>query len=79
MKLKFDPKYNIAYISFRDKAGTVNSIKVSEDNIIDISADGKLYGMELLNAKEQLLRDDWKNLVLINEHTGAEKTVELPR
>ena len=68
----------IAYISFKDKTENVTSIKVSEDIIVDISADGTLYGIELLNAQQQLLKDDWKNLILINENTGAQKIVELP-
>lgn len=78
MKLKFDPEYNIAYISFKDKTEQVNSIKVSEDITVDISPDGTLYGIELLNAKDQLLKNDWKNLTLVNENTGSEKIVELP-
>lgn len=78
MKIKFDPKYNIAYISFKDKTENVNSIKLSDDIIVDISPDGTLYGIELLNAQEQLQEGKWKNLTLINENTGAQKTVELP-
>lgn len=78
MKLKFDPQYNIAYISFRDKDETVNSIKISEDIILDVSPDGTLFGIELLNANDQLQSDDWKKLVLVNVSSGAEKTIILP-
>lgn len=78
MKITFDPKYNIAYIYFKEKTEKVNSIKLSDDIIVDISADGTLYGIELLNAQEQLPDGNWKNLTLINENTGTQKTVELP-
>ena len=56
MKLTYDPRYNIAYIQLRDKPQTVDSIKISEELVIDIGPDGTVYGIELLNAKKQLKR-----------------------
>ncbi len=73
MKLTYDPRYNIAYIQFREKNETVNSIKVSEELVIDLSADGTVYGIELLNAKEQLQDKKSLHLLFINEATGEEQ------
>ena len=57
MKLSYDPKYNVAYIRFHEKLGRVTTIKISDDMNIDIAPDGTVYGVELLNANEQLTRD----------------------
>ena len=58
MKLTYDPGYNIAYISFGQKPDDVESIRLSDEIVIDIASDGRLYGIELLNANEQIHRDD---------------------
>jgi uncharacterized protein YuzE len=43
---------------------------------VDIAPDGTVYGIELLNADEQLTREDGRNLLVVNEATGA--YAELP-
>ena len=73
MKLTYDPRYNIAYIQLREKTQTVDSIKISEELVVDMSADGTIYGIELLNAKKQLQDKKSLHLLFINEATGEEK------
>lgn len=77
MKMTYDLKYNVGYISFKEKTEEVNSIKMSEDLVIDIAPDGSIYGIELLNVKEQMFGDNLKQILLLNENTGAQKAVEL--
>lgn len=77
MKLTFDKRYNIAYIQLREKTGPVNSIKVSEELVVDMAPDGTVYGIELLNANEQLSDKDSLHLKFINEATGEEKGIDL--
>ena len=69
MKISYDP-YNIAYIQFREKASEVETIRISDEVNIDISPDGKIYGIELLNANEQLPIITGKALIFINESKG---------
>lgn len=69
MKFTHDPRYNIAYIRFKEKQFEVESIRVSDELVVDIAPDGTVYGIELLNANEQLQRDDIGKLVVINEAT----------
>ncbi|HCJ79448.1 hypothetical protein HX99_02880 [Peptococcaceae bacterium SCADC1_2_3] len=76
MRFTYDPRYNIAYIRFREKSDEVESIRVSEELIVDIASDGTIYGIELLNANEQLRRENMGKLLVINEATGEQ--VELP-
>jgi uncharacterized protein YuzE len=74
MKLSYDPKHNVAYIRFHEKRGQVTTIKISDDVNIDIAADGTVYGVELLNANEQLTRD---NGALIVESGGRRHEIIL--
>ncbi len=70
MKFTYDHRYNIAYIQFQKKQGEVESIRVSDELVIDIAPDGTVYGVELLNANEQLGREDNGKFLFINEATN---------
>jgi uncharacterized protein YuzE len=74
MQVSYDPRYNIAYIKFREKTTEVETIRISDEVNIDISPDGKIYGIELLNANEQLMKD--KELTFTDESTG--NTLQIP-
>ena len=76
MKFSYDPRYNVAYIRFQEKNTSVETIKISDELNVDLSPDGTIYGVELLNANEQLKREDAGRLMVINESTG--KQVEVP-
>ena len=67
MKLTYDPRYNIAYLRLRDQATDVETVRLSDQLCVDIAPDGKVYGIELLNANEQLLAEDNGALVVVNE------------
>ena len=73
MRFTYDPRYNIAYIRFHKKITDVETIRISDELVVDMASDGTIYGIELLNANEQIKRDDMGNLLVINEATG-EKT-----
>ena len=57
MKLTYDPKCNIAYLRLHEKTGPVVTVKVSDEMNVDMAPDGTVYGIELLNANEQLAED----------------------
>jgi uncharacterized protein YuzE len=76
MKLTYDRDRNIAYLRLRPKGTDVETIQVSDELNVDIAADGSVYGIELLNANEQLRAGDQGKLVLVDEAAGKE--VELP-
>jgi uncharacterized protein YuzE len=76
MKISYDPRYNIAYIQLREKTNQIETLRISDELNIDISSDGKIYGIELLNANEQLQIKKGGEFVLIDESTH--KTVKLP-
>jgi uncharacterized protein YuzE len=76
MRVTYDPRYNIADIRLHEKAAQVESIQVSEGLIIDRAPDGTVYGIELLNANEQLRGENLGKLLVINEATGEQ--IEVP-
>ena len=73
MKLTYDPRYNIAYIRLHERTAQVETIHVSDELNVDLAPDGTIYGFEILNANEQLRREDAGKLIVVNESTG--KTV----
>ncbi len=77
MKFTYDPKYNIAYLKFREKSTEVNTLKVSDELNIDLTPDGTIYGIELLNANEQIYKQDEGKFLLINEVTGERTEIPL--
>jgi len=76
MRFTYDPRYNIAYIRFQEKRAEVETIRISDELVVDMAPDGTIYGVELLNANEQLRREDTGKLLGINAATG--ERVELP-
>ena len=77
MKITIDKKYNVAYISLHTKKEEVETIKVSEEMNVDVAPDGTIYGIELLNANEQLGGEDGGVLVVVDEARGKLAEVEL--
>ena len=77
MRLTYDPRYNIAYIYFQEKSVEVESIRVCEELTVDLSPDGRIFGIELLNANEQLRRGATGEFVVVNEATGERSEVPI--
>lgn len=77
MKLTYDRDHNIAYLRLRPKGSEVETICVSDELNVDIAPDGSVYGIELLNANEQLRAADGGKLVLVDAVEGKELALPL--
>ncbi|MEG4506738.1 DUF2283 domain-containing protein [Microcoleus sp. F6_B4] len=77
MKLTYDPRYNVAYIYLKEKTTQVKTIQVSEQMNVDIAPDGTIYGIELLNANQQLGADSQGKLIVVNEALGESSEIQL--
>ncbi len=77
MQLTYDPRYNIAYLRFREKTAEVETLRISDSLNVDIAPDGTVYGIELLNADEQLLGVDGGALEVVNEARNWRQAVPL--
>lgn len=52
MKISYDPKVDAMYIRF--KSGKYDHTKkVTDEILVDITEDGKVLGLEILDAKKQ--------------------------
>jgi uncharacterized protein YuzE len=76
MRLTYDRSRNIAYLRLRPQGEQVETIRVSDELNVDIAPDGSVYGIELLNANEQLRAADNERLVLVQED-GREQALSL--
>jgi uncharacterized protein YuzE len=79
MRFTYDPKYNIAYLRFQEKPAEVQTLKISDELNIDLASDGTIYGIELLNANEQISGQDEGKFLMINEVTGEKAELPLNR
>ena len=75
MRLTYDPEYNIAYIQLRRKKGKVRTVQVSDELNVDLAADGSIYGIELLNANQQLASE--RALIVENRATRTRRKLSL--
>jgi uncharacterized protein YuzE len=78
MKLTYDPRYNIAYILLAEELSEVESVSISDDVNVDLTPESKVYGIELLNANEQIKALVGGRLTVENEATGASVEVGMP-
>ena len=80
MKLTYDSRANAAYIYIRDdRPGVeVETLELSDEVNVDIASDGSVFGIELLNAKEQLKAGTEGALVLVNQVLDKTEKVPLP-
>ena len=79
MKLTYDPRYNVADLRLQEKTREVETIRVGDSLNVDMAPDGTIYGIELLNANEQLLAQDEGTLVVVNEALGERSEIPLKR
>lgn len=77
MRLTYDPRNNIAYPRFQEKTAQVETIHLSDELNVDIAPDGAVFGIEMLNANEQLKAGDEGNLVVVNEALARRQEIAL--
>jgi uncharacterized protein YuzE len=79
MHLTYDPTVNVAYIRLRKKRAKVTTVAVSDELNVDIDANGRVYGIELLNANQQLGTQRIKTLIVENSLSGKTAQLSLAR
>ncbi len=53
MKISYDDKYDLLYIRFSDDSEVINQ-RITEDIVLDIGANEKIIGLEILNASKHI-------------------------
>jgi len=64
-------------LRLHEKTAQVETVRVSEELNVDMAPDGTIFGIELLNANDQLLGMDQGKLVIINEARGDRQEITL--
>jgi uncharacterized protein YuzE len=77
MKLTYDRGLNVAYLRLRPAGTGIRTIQVNPELNVDLAPDGRVCGIEFLNANEQLGRTDDGRLVLHDATTGTETSLPL--
>ena len=54
MKIKYDPKVDAAYISFKKKPVEVTTMRLTEDITVDFGPSEEIAGIEILDSSKQL-------------------------
>ncbi len=54
MKIKYDPRVDAAYISFKKGPIQVTTVRVTEDLAIDFGPNEEIVGIEVLDASQHL-------------------------
>ncbi len=54
MKIKYDPKVDAAYISFKKKPVEVTTMRLTEDIAVDFGPSEEIVGIEILDASKHL-------------------------
>jgi len=71
MKIKYDPKVDAAYISFKKGPIEVTTMRITEDIAIDFGPGEEIVGIEVLDASEHLeLSPDHPKIELENITAG---------
>ena len=76
MKLTIDPEANAAYMQLRERTGDLETVCVSDELNVDLLPDGTVYGIEFLNARQQL--DERGGFTIVNRASGKTKTGVAP-
>jgi uncharacterized protein YuzE len=58
MKIRYDKEANAAYISFRENGKTEKTVPVNDDINVDFGAHGNVVGVEVLNARAHIPKND---------------------
>jgi uncharacterized protein YuzE len=76
MQVSYDAQHNIAYIRLKHADAQVQTVTLSQDVNVDLAPDGTLFGIELLNANEQI--GDDRVVEVLNKATGQSQQLPLP-
>lgn len=77
MQITYDRTVNIAYIRLKNKTQKVQTVVVSDQLNVDMTPDGTVYGIELLNANAQLGGKQARTLKVVNRASGETAEIAL--
>ena len=77
MELTYDHDHNVAYLRLKPKSAEVETVRVSDQLNVDMAPDGSIYGIEFLNANDQIRGADGGRIVFIDPVSGEERSLKV--
>jgi uncharacterized protein YuzE len=71
MKISYDPRVDALYIRFLDQPIQVITFRLSEDVAINYAPDGRIVGIEILDASEYVFPSDAERKVVVQNLTAV--------
>ena len=65
MKITYDPQVDALYIRFVDEPSEVTTQRLSEDVAVNYAPDGRIVGVEVLDASEHVFRHGAERQVVV--------------
>jgi uncharacterized protein YuzE len=65
MKLTHDPEVDALYIRFTDEPAEVTTQRLSEEVAVNYAPDGRIVGIEVLDAGEHVFRSEQERTVAV--------------
>ena len=69
MKITYDPQVDALYIRFLDEPAEVTTQRVSEDVALNYAPDGRVVGVEVLDASEHVFAPSGERRVVVQNLT----------
>ena len=71
MKISYDPKVDAMYIRFIDEPAQVTTQRLSEDVSVNYAPDGRIVGIEILDASEYVFRPGTERKIVLDNLTAV--------
>jgi len=71
MRLSLDPQVDALYIRFIDEPVQVTTQRLSEDVAINYAPDGRIVGIEILDASKNVFRAGSEGQVIVHNLTAV--------
>ncbi|MBA2682387.1 MAG: DUF2283 domain-containing protein [Ktedonobacteraceae bacterium] len=69
MKISFDPEVDAMYIKFVDELFEVTTQRLSEDVAVNYAPDGRIVGIEILDASSYVFRPGMEGQIEVDNLT----------
>jgi uncharacterized protein YuzE len=69
MRITYDPQVDAMYVRFADESVQVTTQRLSEDVAVNYAPDGRIVGIEILDASEHVFRPGTERQIVVQNLT----------
>ncbi len=71
MKVSYDPQVDALYIRFLDETFQVTTQRLTEDVAVNYAPDGRIVGIEILDASEYVFPSEAEPKIMVHNLTAV--------